>query len=224
MNNNYLEVVYNPENKPYTDYPKKLVKYLAERYQMKPGNKFLELGCGRGDFLNEFTEIGLETYAIDNNDYFKKNLKTNNFFKVDMTKSQLPFEENSFDIVYSKSFIEHFYYPEEIFKEALRILKPGGKFINLTPDWETIYKSFYEDYTHRTPFTVTSLKDIYSINGFKNTFVEKFKQLPVLWDRGFVAKFLSEVTRIIAPNQLNKKYKWVRFSKEIMLLSSGQKK
>jgi SAM-dependent methyltransferase len=223
MVNNYLEVVYNLRDKPYTDYPNKLANYLMQRYQMKTGDKFLELGCGRGDFLNAFAELGLETYAIDNNDYFKKKLKTNNFFKIDMTKSKLPFEENSFDIIYSKSFIEHFYYPEEIFKEVLRILKPGGKFINLTPDWKIIYKHFYDDYTHRTPFTVNSLRDIYLINGFKNVSVEKFKQLPNLWNGNYIKKFLSEATRIIAPNHLSKKYKWVRFSKEIMLLSLGQK-
>ncbi len=223
MNNNYLEVVYNPENKPYSEYPKKLVKYLFKRYQMKSGEKFLELGCGRGDFLNEFTNLGLETYAVDNNDFFKKNLKTDNFLKIDMLKSKLPFKENYFDIIYSKSFIEHFYYPEDIFKEAYRILKPGGKFINLTPDWETVYKGFYEDYTHRTPFTETSLKDIYLINGFKNASVEKFKQLPIIWSGSLIAKFLSEITRFVAPTQLSKKYKWVRFSKEIMLLSLGQK-
>ena len=223
MINNYLELVYNPDDNPYTEYPKKLVKYLTQRYQMKPGDKFLELGCGRGDFLNEFTRFGLETYAVDNNDYFKKNLKTSNFFNLDITKSKLPFEDNSFDVVYSKSFIEHFYFPENIFKEVLRILKPNGKFVNLTPDWEIIYKTFYEDYTHRTPFTMTSLKDIYLINGFKNVSVEKFKQLPVLWKGNFINKFLSELTRLIVPDYFIKKNKWIRFSKEIMLLSVGQK-
>ena len=116
-----------------------------------------------------------------------------------MTKSQLPFNENYFDVIYSKSFIEHFYYPEDVFKEVLRILKPGGKFINLTPDWETVYRGFYEDYTHRTPFTETSLKDIYLINGFKSASVEKFKQLPILWNGNLIAKFLSEATRFLVP-------------------------
>tara|TARA_B110001450_G_C17667372_1_gene500225 strand:+ start:7722 stop:8393 length:672 start_codon:yes stop_codon:yes gene_type:complete len=223
MSNKYLEVVYNLGDKPYTDYPKKLAKYLTDRYQINPGQKFLELGCGRGDFLNEFTDLGLDTYAIDNNEHYKENLKTKNFFNIDMTKSKLPFEDNSFDVVYSKSFIEHFYYPENIFKEVLRILKPGGKFINLTPDWEIIYKGFYEDYTHRTPFTKVSLSDIYLINGFINPSVEKFKQLPILWKGNFITSFLSEATRLIVPDYFNKKYKWVRFSKEIMLLGFAQK-
>ena len=74
MSNKYLEVVYNLGDKPYTDYPKKLAKYLTDRYQINPGQKFLELGCGRGDFLNEFTDLGLDTYAIDNNEHYKENL------------------------------------------------------------------------------------------------------------------------------------------------------
>ena len=70
---------------------------------------------------------------------------------------------------------------------------------------------------------MTSLKDIYLINGFKNVSVEKFKQLPVLWKGNFINKFLSELTRLIVPDYFIKKNKWIRFSKEIMLLSVGQK-
>ena len=80
---------------------------------------------------------------------------------VDISKVPVPYSDNFFDIVFSKSFIEHFYYPEEIFKEAHRILKPSGILINLTPEWNYIYKSFYDDYTHRTPFTKKSLEEIH---------------------------------------------------------------
>ena len=223
MNNKYLEVVYNLEDRPFTDYPKKLAKYLVKRFEIESGQKFLELGCGRGDFLNEFTDLGLDTYAIDNNDHYKSGLKTKNFFNIDMTKSKLPFPDNSFDVVYSKSFIEHFYYPEIIFKEVLRVLKPEGKFVNLTPDWEIIYKNFYDDYTHRTPFTNNSLSDIYLINGFKSPTVEKFKQLPLLWSNNPLLRFLSEITRLLIPKNLARRNKWVRFSKEIMLLGCAYK-
>ena len=40
-----------------------------------------------------------------------------------------PYEDNYFDLVYSKSFIEHFYYSEKVLMELYRILKPGGKII-----------------------------------------------------------------------------------------------
>jgi len=223
MDNKYLEIVYNLKNRPLTNYPEKLAKYVVKNYNIKEKDKFLELGCGRGDFINEFTKLNLDTFAIDNNSFYKEKINTKNFFNVDLEKNELPFDNDFFDVVYSKSFIEHFYYPEKIFIEASRVLKKGGKFINLTPDWEVIYKEFYDDYTHRTPFTANSLKDIYLINGFQNVEVKKFKQLPALWNNNFFLKILSEFTRIFSPIILKKKSKWIRFSKEIMLIGYGEK-
>ena len=99
----------------------------------------------------------------------------------------------------------------------------------MTPDWDYNYINFYEDFTHRTPFTLTSLKDIQLINGFRNVKVQRFKQLPILWKndedntyKNFFLDLLSEITRIVTPRNM-KKYKWVRFSKEIMLLSIAEK-
>ena len=61
-----------------------------------------------------------------------------------------------FDVIFSKSLVEHFYYPEKIYQEMHRVLKNGGIIITMTPDWEINYKTFYEDYTHRTPFSKTN--------------------------------------------------------------------
>ena len=44
----------------------------------------------------------------------------------DVERDALPFKNNTFDVIFSKSFIEHLYYPERYLKEAYRILKPGG--------------------------------------------------------------------------------------------------
>lgn len=43
----YISVVYDEESHPYTDYPHKLCAYLFQVFQMKPGMKMLEPGCGR---------------------------------------------------------------------------------------------------------------------------------------------------------------------------------
>jgi hypothetical protein len=65
------------------------------------------------------------------------------------------------------------------------------------------------------------------MSGFKNVKVESFKQLPILWYNNFfiknLFKFFSEMTRIFTPDYFRLKYKWIRFSKEIMLLSVGIK-
>lgn len=223
----YIDVVYSVEKKPFTKYPKKLIKELVKRFDLTIDSSILELGCGRGEFLNEFIELGMKGFGVDISNYAKDFCKNAEIKVSDITKEKLPYPDNYFDIIYSKSFIEHFYYPDEVFKEAYRVLKPSGIFINLTPEWQYIYKSFYEDFTHRTPFTKKSLEDIYLITGFKDVKVESFKQLPVLWNNNIAVKklfkFFSEVTRLLVPDYFRLKFKWIRFSKEIMLLSCGTK-
>ena len=85
-----------------------------------------------------------------------------------------------------------------------------------------MYKYFYEDYSHRTPFTVESLNYIQKVSGFENIKTSSFRQLPVIWKYNFLILF-AEITRILSPSFLSKKFKWVRFSKEVMLLSYSQK-
>jgi len=223
----YIDVVYSSEKKPFSNYPSRLIKELVKKFKLNLNSSILELGCGRGEFLNEFTNLGMKGYGVDISGYAKNFCKNAEIKISDITKEQLPYPDNHFDIVYSKSFIEHFYYPEIAFKEAYRVLKPSGLFINLTPEWKYIYRSFYDDYTHRTPFTKKSLQDIHLINGFKNVKVESFKQLPILWSDNFLIKnlfgFFSGVTRILVPEYFRLKFKWIRFSKEIMLLSIANK-
>ena len=190
MKKDYIDVVYNETDVPFTSYPKKLAKHLSKKYNIQKKNNLLELGCGRGEFLKGFSDIGINCYGIDISDYAKKICPSAHIAKINLVSEKLPFQENFFDFIYSKSFVEHFYHPEKIFEESYRVLKPGGKLITLTPDWETIYKMFYEDYTHRTPFTINSLKHIHSINGFRKIKVERFRQLPIVWNEDGSYKFL----------------------------------
>ena len=222
----YLETIYSEKKYPFTTYPKKLINYLCGRFDLKDDQKLLELGCGRGDFLNEFMKKNLKVYGVDLSNYSQNFFPEINFKKVDLTKDPLPFEDNFFDVIYSKSLIEHFYYPDILFQEAYRVLKPGGKIITLTPEWQFNYNSFYEDYTHRVPFSKMSLKDIHEMNNFKQINVESFIQLPVLFEKKyyyFLFKFLSFLTRVLVPDYFRMRYKWIRFSKEIMLLSVAKK-
>jgi SAM-dependent methyltransferase len=223
----YIEIVYSPKDKPFTKYPKKLINHLVKKFNLNTSSSILELGCGRGEFLQEFTNLGMKGFGVDLSDYASTYCKEAEIKVLDITKDKLPYPDNHFDIIYSKSFIEHFYYPEEIFQEAYRVLKPNGVMLSLTPQWEYIYRSFYEDFTHRTPFTNQSLNDIYLITGFKNVEVQSFKQLPILWSENIFYKssfkFFSEITRLFIPEYFRMKFKWIRFSKEIMLIAVGTK-
>ena len=217
----YVEIIYNTNDRPLTEYPDKLTKYLADRFCLIEGAKILDLGCGRGEFLRGFIRSGLLGYGFDQSDSAKE-LCSEAEIKTGNLEKKLPYEDNSFDYIYSKSVIEHFYYPEKLVEEIYRVLKPGGLVITMTPDWEVIYQMFYEDYTHRTPFTRKSLINIFLIHGFKNVSCEKFRQLPFLWKM----PWLWPMTSLIAwfcPDWMKKSSKLVRFSKEMMLLCSAVK-
>lgn len=218
---NYLDVIYNEKLVPFTTYPDKLAKYLFRIFEMNSKTKLLEVGCGRGEFLNGFVLCGVQGFGVDMLPNALIKFPKANIKIANLEKNKLPYPSNSFDVVFSKSVIEHFYYPEKIIKEIHRVLKPGGLVITMCPDWEYNYKIYFEDYTHRTPFTYLSLKDIHLIHGFNKVNVKRFRQLPILWKFDFLLIF-AEITRIICPNFL-KKFKWVKFSKEIMLLASAYK-
>lgn len=168
----------------------------------------------------------MDAYGVDISNFLKNFFPDLKFEEVDLEKDKLPYNDNTFDVVYSKFFIEHFYYPEKIFQEAHRVLKPGGQIITLTLEWQYIYKSFYEDFTHRVPFTNESLKDIHTMNNFKNVKVTSFIQLPILFKNNLLSKILyltSVITRKFVPDYFRMSNKWIRFSKEIMLLSIARK-
>jgi len=223
----YLEKVQNffPTSKG--DYPKQFVSYLFRRFDIKKGDKFLELGAGRGEFLKEFIDLGVKGYAIDLSKACQKLCPSAEIKTVNLEKEKLPYPDNYFDCIYSKSFVEHLYYPENIMTEIYRTLKPAGKVITLTPSWKHNHIMFYNDFSHRTPFNVKTLKYLYAHAGFKKSQVELFKQLPIIWKKDFsnnrLFHFLSEVTRFLFPTNFKKYSKWVRFSKEILVLGHAEK-
>ena len=218
----YVSVIYNEEDKPFTQYPEKLARYLFLRYKLSKGVKILDLGCGRGEFLKGFIRCGLDGHGVDRSTIAKSVCPEVEILQSDLENEPLPYNDNSFDVVFSKSVLEHFYYPEKLVQEIYRILNPGGLVITMVPDWESVYKTFYDDYTHRTPFTHTSLRNIFIINSFDDVKVEKFRQLPFLWSLSWLKPFCSLVA-VITPRSLRPYSKLVRFSKEVMLLASALK-
>ncbi len=92
----------------------------------------LDLGCGAGLLANALALNGHEVTGVD--------LSINSLREAelrDTTKSvkylyrsaeQLPFKEGTFDVVCAMDFLEHVPSPENIIREASRVLKPGGLF------------------------------------------------------------------------------------------------
>jgi len=215
----YLSIIYDDSLRPYTQYPEQLAGYLFSQFQMKPGHTLLESGCGRGEVLRGFKGLGLEVRGNDLSGESKNLLSDIDIDTCDVENDGLPYPDNNFDILYSKSFLEHFYYPEKYVKEAFRVLKPGGLLLSLVPDWEASYQKYFDDYTHRTPFTFVSLRDIQLIHGFEQVQVLKFRQLPILWRHPSLNIYCNFIAPFV-PIRTKNKMRWIR---EIMLIGVGKK-
>jgi len=228
MKTDYISVIYSQRRAPESGYPQKLVEYLKDRFSLKPGEKLLEIGCARGDFLKAFSAAGFECHGIDREEIAKE-LSPNLDIRIcDIENEILPFENNYFDIIYHKSLIEHLYSPKHLMQETHRVLKKGGKVIILTPDWISQMRNFYEDITHCRPYDVTALRDTLTMYGFRDIISERFHQLPILW-KVKPLKIFSSILRFFLNTHSARylaqktKIKFIRWSVELMVLGYGKK-
>jgi ubiquinone/menaquinone biosynthesis C-methylase UbiE len=111
---------------------------------LKPGMKLLDCGCGPGTItlgLAELvapervtgTDIGSSQIAIARENSLSQEISNVEFIEANIY--QLPFEENSFDAVFSHAVLEHLQSPVNALQELWRVLKPGGVLGVRTPDW-----------------------------------------------------------------------------------------
>ena len=216
----YLNIEYDAQSHPKNEYPDRLACYLFERFGMRSGQKILEPGCGRGEFLNGFRKLGMSCFGVDLSPEAGTMLEGVEVIQTDLERDPLPFEDETFDYIYHKSLLEHLWYPDRFMKEAFRILKPGGSLISLVPDWESNYKTYFDDYTHRTPFTIVSMENIYRMCDFTQVKVVKFRQLPLVWKYPVLNLICATISPFIA---VRSKKKILRWSRELMLVGSGIK-
>ena len=218
----YLSIEYAEDKRPLTTYPEKLALYLFKEFGLSRGQSILEVGSGRSELLQQFSNLGLITYAIDSapsaEDFALQAGAKFELYEFSPDKTSNPFLGMKFDVVFSKSFIEHISQPIDYFEWCQTVLKDGGKLISLTPDWEANFKIFYDDVTHVKPFTQVSLKQTLEITNFENIRVFRFRQLPLTWENSFIL-FLSRVTGIFSHHRA--KNKWFRWSRELMIASVG---
>jgi len=105
-----------------------LAKQIAEYYKIKPGDRILDVGCGKGYMLFEFTRAvpGVEIAGLDLSqygiDHAKEEVKP---FLVQGHARKLPFPDKSFDFIYSNTTL-HNLPPQDLYpaiKEIERVRK-----------------------------------------------------------------------------------------------------
>ena len=107
---------------------------MAKHYGLKPGDRILDVGCGKGFLLFEFTQVvrGIEVAGLDISDYAIENAKeeVKPFLRVG-NAIDLPFEDASFDFVVSLGTLHNLriFGLWKALTEIERVGKDGAKYV-----------------------------------------------------------------------------------------------
>lgn len=139
----------------------------------------LDVACAAGDFIAVKPDI-IEGIDIDEDNLRRAKEKGFMVRKIDIDKGEMSqLTSDTYEGVMASQIIEHLERPLEFLKEVRRVLKPGGRAVVLTPSMPHGLGAFWDDYTHKHPFTKRSLRMIAYDAGFIDMKIsEDFRCLP----------------------------------------------
>lgn len=157
--------------------------------RLRPEMRVLDAGAGAGDLFDyDLKDSVHELVGVNLDPRVETNPRLHRGVIADLT--DLPFESESFDIIFSRYVFEHVVDPQALLKELRRVLKPGGRVLFLTPnkwhyvslisrwtphgfhEWINRRRGRSEDDTFPTVYRLNSRQDIR--REFKNAgFVER---------------------------------------------------
>jgi 2-polyprenyl-3-methyl-5-hydroxy-6-metoxy-1,4-benzoquinol methylase len=150
VNSNVKEVTF--ELRTGSKYPsiRKLYHWISgdidPRDFIKPNTNsvMLDYGCGEGGCLYDFHSQGIKIYGAEiSSEMVKAGLKAGLNVQQITNIDQIPFENNSFDIIYLMQVLEHLSNPHVFLNELLRITKPGGVIYVAVPNSKSFWKGIF---------------------------------------------------------------------------------
>lgn len=149
-----------------------MLPWLLQHYDIDRNSPVLDIGCGQGHTSLPLIEAGWrEVHGVDRSDTSFATLSARGLKPVlcDVGTTSLPFPAESFGAVVSFHVVEHLNDTTLYISEARRVLRPGGRFFVVTPDWKKTYLSFWEDPTHVRPYDKVSISRLLRMHQFDVT-------------------------------------------------------
>ena len=162
-------------------------EYLA---YVKDSAPVIDLGCGRGEWLELLREAEIEARGVDSNHLQIEQCRA---LGLDVTEADFLVQlqgmtTESAGAVTGFHIIEHLSFNAlvSLLNEVMRVLRPGGVVIFETPNPENVVVGshyFYLDPTHRHPLPSELMEFVFKHQGFRD--IEVLNLHP--WDSGRVA-------------------------------------
>lgn len=153
----------------------------------EPAPRALDLGCGRGEWLEVLREAGYAASGVDLDDGMLAGLRKRGYDvrRMDALQALRESPDASVAVVSAFHLVEHIPFDDvrALIREAMRVLKPGGLLILETPNPENIVVGsnlFYQDPTHLRPLPTELLRFAVEFEGFERHIVARLQEDPNL--------------------------------------------
>jgi len=142
-----------------------IASYLAR--WMPADGALLDLGAGYADLVNSANCA--TRVAFDLRDDLAQYTDSGVTAEVGDVTDLSRFADGTFDAVFASNLLEHLDWSqlEQCIDHVRRVLKPGGHFIAVQPNFRLDPKRYFDDFTHRTIFTDESLPDFLASRGLR---------------------------------------------------------
>lgn len=163
--------------------------YLEKLPFKKEDIKVLDVGCGRGEWLELLNEKGYKTKGIDLNRVMvaKSQELGLNVEEYDVIEYLKSLKAKSLSVITGFHIIEHLPFDilVEMYKESYRVLKSGGMVIFETPNPENVFvgtSNFYTDPTHINPIPPITSQFTLEHLGYKNVTIKRISYSDIHYD------------------------------------------
>lgn len=148
------------------------VEFVIKTVSLKENQKVLDIGCGYGRHVIQFSKMGYQIVGLDlNSDYIKEGLRKLRELNLEAILVQgdmrdLPFQDQEFNLA-TFFFTSFGYFSEEdnykVLKETCRILKPGGYIFLDLENRDHLIKYFKEEVIREYPEFIMLEKHYYDV-------------------------------------------------------------
>lgn len=145
----------------------------------------VDIGCGRGEWLQLLAEQHLDAVGVDMNATMVAYCREQQLVAVQQDALQyLTLQaDDSLALISGFHIIEHlpFVVLYGIVEQAARVLAKGGMVIFETPNPENVLvgsHTFYHDFSHRNPVTPSAISFLFRYHGFSDIHIERLNPYP----------------------------------------------